>query len=124
MWTPVKRRPALIEAVEGGSNDSKSASERDQLLLHAEARRARGYGDRFPTSGGLTWRGSTNSRVSVHSSPEDSVNTLGGDLSLGSAALGAMSQLHRCVYTLNQLSTGLTGDVKAAESGHWRCPLS
>lgn len=32
-----------------------------------------------------------------------------------------MSQPHRCVYTLNQLSSGLTGDVKAAGSGHWRC---
>lgn len=34
---------------------------------------------------------------------------------------GAMSQPHRCVYTLNQLSSGRTRDVQAAESGHWRC---
>lgn len=73
----------------------------------------------LPGGGG----GSANSRVSGHSGRQDSVNTLGGDLSLGSAAHGAASQLHRCVYTLNQLSSGLAADVKAAESGHWRCPL-
>lgn len=52
----------------------------------------------MPTSGGPTWRGPTNSRVSVHSSRKDSGNTLGGDLSLGSAARGAMSQLPMCLH--------------------------
>lgn len=72
----------MIKAAGGGSNDSRSAPERDQLLLRAVPEdKATGSPHLEVLPGG---GGSANSRVSVHSGREDSVNTLGGDLSLGS----------------------------------------
>lgn len=92
------------------ANAPPSDAERDQLLLHAATRNAR---PRLQVP--HIWRSYLGGGQRAAASPFTEVGRVPSTDWEETSSLGAVSQPQQRVYTFNQRSPGLAGDVKAAE---------